>query len=165
VYTLLICSLNAQIEKDTGYIVQIGDKVPDIKLNLINGKSLKLSDLRGKVVVLQFTASWCSVCRKEMPHLENEVWLPNKDKDFLLIGVDYDEPIEKVVEYAEKMKITYPMALDPGAEIFAKFAKKKSGVTRNVVIDKTGKIAFLTRLFDKDEFEKMKSEISRLLDQ
>ena len=156
-------ALNAQNEKDTGYIVQIGDRVPNIKLDLIDGTSIQLEDLKGKVVVLQFTASWCSVCRKEMPHLEKEVWLPNKDKDFILIGVDYDEPIEKVIAFKEKMKTTYPMALDPGAEIFAQFAHKRSGVTRNVVIDKEGNIAFLTRLFDKKEFKAMKKMIAEIL--
>lgn len=162
---ILLCTLalNAQTQKDSGYIVQVGDKVPNIKLNLIDGTSIQLDDLRGKVVVLQFTASWCSVCRKEMPHLEKEVWLPNKDKDFILIGVDYDEPIEKVIAFKEKMKTTYPMALDPGAEIFAQFAHKNSGVTRNVVIDKEGNIAFLTRLFDKKEFKSMKKKIEEIL--
>jgi thiol-disulfide isomerase/thioredoxin len=124
-----------------------------------------MEELKGKVVVLQFTASWCSVCRKEMPHLEKEIWLPNKDKDFLLVGVDYDEPIEKVVAFKEKMKTTYPMALDPEAEIFARFAKKRSGVTRNVVVDQSGKIAFLTRLFDLDEFNAMKNKIEALLEE
>lgn len=160
----LIINLNAQIEKDSGYIVKIGDPVPEITLKLTSGEILNIADLRGKVVVLQFTASWCSVCRKEMPHLEKEIWLPNKDKNFLLIGVDYDESLEKVIAFKKQMKTTYPMALDPGAEIFAKFAKKRSGVTRNVVIDKNGKIVFLTRLFDKNEFEAMKSVINNLLD-
>ena len=143
---ILLCTLalNAQIEKDSGYIVQVGDKVPNIKLDLIDGTSIQLDDLKGKVVVLQFTASWCSVCRKEMPHLEKEIWLPNKDKEFILI-------------------VTYPMALDPGAEIFAKFANKRSGVTRNVVIDKEGNIAFLTRLYDKKEYKAMKKKINELL--
>ncbi len=157
--------MHAQIEKDSGYIVSIGDRVPDIRLKLIDGSEVNLSELRGKVVVLQFTASWCSVCRKEMPHLEKEVWLPNKDKDFILIGVDYDEPLEKVVAFKKQMKITYPMALDTGAEIFALFANKRSGVTRNVVIDKNGNIAFLTRLFDLKEFEAMKIKIADLLEE
>ena len=157
-------TMSAQVEKDTGYIVKVGDAVPpDIELKLIDGNHIKLDELRGKVVVLQFTASWCSVCRKEMPHLEKEVWLPNKGRDFLLIGVDYDEPLDKVKAFKEKMKITYPMSLDPGGNIFAHFAKKKSGVTRNVVIDKNGKIAFLTRLFDPVEFEAMKQKINELL--
>lgn len=163
ILTLFSSFTYAQVEKDTGYIVKISDRAPDIKLELISGGSIQLNDLKGKVVVLQFTASWCSVCRKEMPHLEKEVWLPNKDKDFLLIGVDYDEPIEKVIAFKKQMGTTYPMALDPGAEIFAQFAKKRSGVTRNVVIDQDGNIAFLTRLFDETEFEAMKAKISELL--
>ncbi len=149
--------------KDRGYIVKVGYTVPDFTMKLTDGETISISELRGKIVVLQFTASWCSVCRKEMPHLEKEVWLPNKDKDFILIGVDYDEPLEKVIAFQDKMETTYPMALDPGGEIFQKFAHKKSGVTRNVVIDRDGKIVFLTRLFDKKEFEAMKKKIGGLL--
>ncbi len=148
---------------DRGYIVKVGDTAPEFTMQLTNGKTVSLSSLRGKVVVLQFTASWCSVCRKEMPHLEKEVWLPNKDKDFILIGVDYDEPMEKVIAFADVMKITYPMALDPDAKIFSLFAHKKSGVTRNVVINQTGKIVFLTRLYEREEFEDMKEMIEELL--
>ncbi|PLW97523.1 MAG: redoxin [Marinilabiliales bacterium] len=163
---IFIAQVNfAQLASDSGYIVKIGDQVPDISMQLISGETISLDELKGKVVVLQFTASWCSVCRKEMPHLEKEIWLPNKDKDFILIGVDYDEPLEKVAAFKEQMKTTYPMALDPGAEIFARFAHKKSGVTRNVVIDKEGKIVYLTRLFDMDEFNGMKEKINELLTQ
>lgn len=164
IFIIFSIGLIAQVERDTGYIVKIGDPAPDVSLKLTSGKTIQLKGLEGKVVVLQFTASWCSVCRKEMPHLENEVWLPNKEKDFILIGVDYDEPLETVIAFQKQMETTYPMALDPGGNIFAKFAKKRSGVTRNVVIDKNGKIAFLTRLFDKKEFEEMKTTINNLLD-
>ncbi len=149
--------------KDRGYIVKVGDAAPEFTMQLTNGKTVSLNSLRGKVVVLQFTASWCSVCRKEMPHLEEEVWLPNKDQDFILIGVDYDEPLEKVKAFAKDMGISYPMALDPGARIFSLFSHKKSGVTRNVVIDREGKIVFLTRLYDTEEFEAMKEKIEELL--
>lgn len=161
---LAIFSCNSQETKENrGYIVEIGDKVPNIEFQLIDSTNTSLNDLKGKVVVLQFTASWCSVCRKEMPHLEKEVWQRFKEDDFMLIGVDYDEPLETVINFQETMGITYPMALDPNADIFGIFAHKKSGVTRNVVIDKNGKIAFLTRLFDKKEFEAMKEKIEELL--
>ncbi|MCF6171786.1 MAG: TlpA family protein disulfide reductase [Bacteroidales bacterium] len=150
-------------DENRGYLVKAGDMAPDFRMEFTDGKTVSLKELRGKVVVLQFTASWCSVCRKEMPHLEKEVWLPNKDKDFILIGIDYDEPLEKVVAFQKQMEVTYPMALDPGAEIFAKFAHKKSGVTRNVVIDRNGQIVFLTRLYDRSEFEAMKKKIDELL--
>ena len=148
---------------EKGFLVKVGDKAPNFEMTMIDGTKTSLKALKGKVVVLQFTASWCGVCRKEMPHLENEVWLPNKDKDFVLIGVDRDEPLEKVIPFIEKMKTTYPVALDPGADIFGLFASKKTGVTRNIVIDKKGKIVFMTRLFKQDEFDAMKEKISSLL--
>nr|WP_320117117.1 TlpA disulfide reductase family protein [uncultured Marinifilum sp.] len=142
-----------------GYIVKIGEQAPNFEMQLTNGKSIKLSDLRGKVVMIQFTASWCGVCRKEMPHIEKEIWQIHKNKDFALFGIDRDEPIEKAEILIKATGITYPIALDKGANIFAKYAEKESGVTRNVIIDREGKIIFLTRLFNKDEFEAMKKVI------
>jgi len=153
----------AQNKGDRGYHVKVGDSVPDIVLHLIDGKTISLEQLRGKVVVLQFTASWCSVCRKEMPHLESEIWQAFKNKNFVLIGVDYDEPLKKVIAFKKEMEVTYPFALDPGAKIFTQFAYKGAGVTRNVVIDPTGKIVFLTRLYDTKEFNAMKQKIASLL--
>ena len=157
------CNEKVKEQGDRGYHVKVGDRVENINFILTDGSVISLDDLKGKVVVLQFTASWCSVCRKEMPFLEKEVWQKHKDNDFMLIGVDYDEPVDKVLAFTEKMKTTYPMALDPGGEIFLKFSYKKSGVTRNVVIDKDGKIAYLTRLFDREEFDGMKEKIDELL--
>jgi peroxiredoxin len=140
---------------ERGFYVKIGDTLENINFTLDNGKAVSLHELRGKVVMLQFTASWCGVCREEMPHIENEIWKKYKDKGLYIIGVDYDEPLEKVLAFKEQTKISYPLALDPDAKIFTKIAGKKSGVTRNVIIDKNGKIIFLTRLFKIDEFNKM----------
>tara|TARA_B100000073_G_scaffold166298_1_gene137670 strand:+ start:3677 stop:5548 length:1872 start_codon:yes stop_codon:yes gene_type:complete len=148
---------------ERGYIVSIGDNAPDFTMEYLSGKKVSLSELKGKVVVLQFTASWCSVCRDEMPHLEKDVWQKFKDKGVVLIGVDRDEPKETVIQFQKDMGTTYPLALDPGSEIFGLFADKNSGVTRNVVIDQNGKIVFLTRLFEKEEYLKMLSVIESLL--
>jgi peroxiredoxin len=138
------------------YLVKVGDTAPDFTLKEAGGKSYRLSDLRGKVVMLQFTASWCGVCRKEMPFIEEEIWLPGKKQGLAVIGIDRDEPEETVKKFAADMKITYPLALDPGADIFGLFAEKQAGVTRNVIIDRNGKIIFLTRLFEREEFDEMK---------
>lgn len=152
------------IPADYGYIVKTGQQMPEIELVLTDGKKVKTSDLKGKVVMLQFTASWCSVCRKEMPHIEREIWQKHKNnKSFALFGIDMDEPVDKVKKFAEDMKITYPLALDPGAEIFYTFAAKGAGVTRNVIVDKKGKIVYLTRLYKEDEFNEMKEVIELLL--
>jgi peroxiredoxin len=98
-----------------------------------------------------------------MPHLEKEIWQAYKDKGLVLIGVDRDEPLEKVKGFHQTMNISYPLALDPGADIFGRFANKKSGVTRNVVIDRDGKIVYLTRLYDKQEFASMLKAVDALV--
>ncbi len=152
-------------DDDRGYIVKVGDQAPDdFELVLNDGTKTSLKKLRGKIVVLQFTASWCSVCREEMPHLESDVWKAYQNQNLLLIGVDRDEPLAKVQKFHDDMQLTYPLALDPGADIFGRFANKKSGVTRNVVIDPTGKIVYLTRLYDKNEFNGMLQAIKSLTD-
>ena len=64
-----------------------------------------------------------------------------------------------VLKFSKDMAVTYPLALDPGADIFGLFAEKSAGVTRNVIIDRKGKIIFLTRLFEREEFDHMKKVI------
>lgn len=147
-----------------GYIVFDGDKAPDFTLTLIDGNQLKLSDLRGKLVMIQFTASWCGVCRKEMPFIERDIWQRHKnDSNFVLIGIDRDEPLEKVVNFAKQTGVTYPLGLDPGANIYAKYALRKSGITRNILIDKDGTIIKRTRLYKEDEFNSLVQSIDKYL--
>lgn len=148
---------------ERGYIVRVGEPVPNFELHSIDGQLFTRENLLGQAYVLQFTASWCGVCRQEMPHLEQDVWQPNKGADFTLIGVDFDEPKEKVEAFAQQMGITYPIAPDPEGELFYQIAGPKSGVTRNVVVDANGNIAFLTRLFEAQEFEAMKAAIARVI--
>jgi alpha-L-fucosidase len=161
---LNIPSISFSQEDDRGYIVQVGDMAPDFTVSLTDGSTFRLSEQRGKVVMLQFTASWCSVCRREMPHIENEIWQPLKNEDFVLVGLDRDEPMDVVKAFGEKMKITYPLAPDPGADVFGLYALKQAGVTRNVIIGRDGRIVFLTRLYDEKEFDAMKAVIFGLLD-
>ena len=153
------------VEADsTGYIVRVGETAPDFTITLTDGKQVSLSSLRGKVVMLQFTASWCGVCRKEMPFIEKDIWLKHKDNtDFALIGIDRDEPLDKVLAFAKSTGVTYPLGLDPGADIFAKYALRESGITRNVLIDKEGKIVKLTRLYNEEEFAYLVQMINEML--
>lgn len=163
---LLLSVMFAQQQADSvGFYVKVGDPSPDFSLTLTNGETISLSDLDGKVIMLQFTASWCSVCRQEMPHIEKKIWQDLKSDELIVIGVDRDEPLEKVLQFKTDMEITYPMALDPGANIFGLFADKNSGVTRNVIIDRDGKIVYLTRLFKMEEFNGMVDVIKNLLNE
>jgi len=152
-----------QTPDDRGYIVNVAENSPDFTLDFPDGSQISLKDLKGQVTLLQFTASWCHVCREEMPHIEKEIWKVYKNMGLNVIGIDRDEPAEVVTSFAKEVEITYPLALDPGADIFALFADRDSGVTRNIILGPNGKIVFLTRLFEIQEFDQMKRIIHNLL--
>ena len=146
------------------YLVKVGDMAPDFTLKYTDGTEFTLSQQRGKVVMLQFTASWCGICRGEMPHIESRIWQPHKnDADFVLVGVDREEPREVVEEYTAQLGTTYPMLLDEKGDVFASYALRKSGITRNVLINRDGRIVKLTRRFVEPEFNELVSTIDSLL--
>lgn len=153
-----------QVVYANNYLVKVGDIAPDFSLPLTDGTTFKLSEQRGKVVMLQFTASWCGVCRKEMPFIERDIWQRHKDNnEFVLVGIDREEPLEDVKKFAETTGVTYPLALDGNADVFASYAERKSGITRNILIDRDGRIVKLTRLFNETEFNELVQEIDQLL--
>jgi peroxiredoxin len=158
---ILISSLGGAVAQvDRGYIVKAGDMAPDFEIQYEDGTKKNLSSFRGKVVMLQFTASWCSVCIREMPHIESDIWQKYKNRDdFALIGVAYKEDFDKIHFLVAKTKVSYPIVPDRSGASFHKYAGKDAGVTRNIIVDKTGKIIFQTRLFDQNEFDAMKKVI------
>ncbi|MDV7186402.1 TlpA disulfide reductase family protein [Lutibacter sp. TH_r2] len=156
IITLTIVQFSySQENANRGYKVTIGEQAPKIDLTYLDGSSLTNESLKGKVTVLQFTASWCSVCIKEMPHLEKDVWQRFKNEDFTLIGIDLKETPEKVKKFISRTKVTYPFALDTDGKLFDSFTNKNAGVTRNIVLNKKGEIIFLTRLYNEEEFNSM----------
>lgn len=167
---LLLLSINgvlhsAEPKPNPQHKVKIGDMAPDFTIQFLDGTKQKLSEHRGKVIMLQFTASWCSVCRKEMPFIEKEIYSVLKSNDnFLLIGIDLKEDKATIEKFKKATGITYPIAFDTDGKIFELYAEAEAGVTRNVIIDKDGKVAFLTRLYDREEFDAMKSKINELLE-
>ncbi len=153
-----------QVVYENEYIVKVGDVAPDFTLPMTDGSTFTLSEQCGKVVMLQFTAGWCGVCRKEMPHIESDIWQPNKDnKDFVLVGIDREEALEDIIPFIQEVGTTYPIAMDTNADVFAQYALRESGITRNVLIDRDGRIVMLTRLFKEDEFAALVEKINGML--
>jgi peroxiredoxin len=146
------------------YIVKVGDIAPDFTLEMTDGSTFTLSEHRGKVVMLQFTAGWCGICRNEMPHIERDIWQPHKDNsDFVLVGIDREETLEEILPFIEQVGTTYPIAMDTNADVFAQYALRNSGITRNILIDRDGKIVMLTRKFKQDEFAALVEKINGML--
>jgi peroxiredoxin len=108
----------------------------DFTLSDLQGKSWNLKDLRGKVVLLNFWATWCPPCRKEMPDLES-LYLKFKDQGFVLLAIS-DEDAAKVNPFLAERDITYPILLDPGRKVNEEF--EIEGIPKSFVYDRGGKL-------------------------
>jgi peroxiredoxin len=148
-----------------GFAVKIGDVAPDFTIKYMDKKKkdVKLSSLRGNVVLLQFTSYGCGVCRREMPFLEKEVYQKFKNEKFKIIAIHRWGNATKAKTFIKQTGITYPMVLDLNAKIFNLYSKPRSGIARNVLIDKNGKVIFITRLFKRKEFDQLIEKIDSLL--
>ena len=88
---------------------------PEINLAAPDGKKISLKDFRGKIVLLNFWASWCVPCREEMPAME-KLYQEYKDKNFVILAVAVKDRKQDAVDFVKELKITYPIALDPDAK-------------------------------------------------
>lgn len=88
----------------------------DFEVETFDGETLRLSDLNGKVVVLNFWASWCPPCRWEMPFFET-MWQEYRDQGVVFVGIAMSDTFENVKAFAEEAGVTYPVGLDTTTEI------------------------------------------------
>jgi peroxiredoxin len=105
-------------------------------LNDLQGKAWSMKDLRGKVVLLNFWATWCPPCRKEMPDLE-ALYLRFKDQGLVVLAVS-DEDAAKVTPFLAERTITYPVLLDPGRKVNEEL--QIEGIPKSFVYDRGGKL-------------------------
>jgi len=113
-------------------------KAPAFSLPDLNGKKVELTQYKGKVVFLNFWATWCGPCKEEMPSME-ALYQEFKDKGFvfLTISVDY-EGLKPVKEFLQKHRYTFPVLLDPKCDTLDPFEVK--GIPTTLIIDKFGRM-------------------------
>ena len=108
----------------------------DFTLKDLSGKSWALSELRGKVVLVNFWATWCPPCRKEMPDLET-LYARFGSKGFVVLGIS-DEEAAKVEPFIRERKMSFPVLLDPGRKVNDAFVV--DGIPKSFVYDREGKL-------------------------
>lgn len=137
--TLLLVILGVSLLRAQQGQVGQGEKAPDFTLNAFDGTTYQLSDLRGKVVVVNFWASWCESCKPEAADLE-QAWKMYKPRgDVIFLGVDYVDTEPEALAYLEEFGITYPNGPDLRTKISQAFRIR--GVPETYVIDREGAIA------------------------
>ena len=95
---------------------EIGAQAPDFALRDLEGNEVRLSDYRGRTVLLTFWGTWCGPCRLEMPTFEGR-YQELKDDGFTVLGLNYDEPVEDVSAFRDELGLSFPLLLDPGGSV------------------------------------------------
>jgi peroxiredoxin len=132
--------------------VKVGEKAPDFTCQALGGDEFALSKLKGKVVVVNFFATWCGPCMMEMPHLEKEVYSKYKDrKDFGLIAIGREHGTAELEKFKREKGYTLPMAPDPKREAYGKYAEKY--IPRTFVVGKDGILKLATVGYTEAEFK------------
>lgn len=128
---------------------RVGDQVPDFTLPTLDGGEGRLSDYRGKVVLLVFTATWCPYCGAEAPFLEQEIWQRFRESGVQVIVIDVKEPPELMRPFRDRYGWTFPVWLDQTGELGLTFAPQKEGLPPEVaiinahfIIDTEGRIRY-----------------------
>ncbi len=122
-----------------GWTAERGAMAPSFELPNLAGGRLKLSDFKGKVVMVNFWATWCPPCREEMPSME-KAYQEYKERGFVVLAVNVDRtrgaPVE---EFIRELKLTFPVLLDPGEATKKSFGVR--GLPQTVLIDRGGRVA------------------------
>ncbi len=153
-----LARVNAQ-EKET--LVKVGDDVPEFVVEMFDGQKINIKDLKGKIVLINFWATWCPPCQEELKRVQKEILDRFKGKDFVFLAISREESKEQVKKFRERNGYTFPMGLDPERKIYSKFAT--ATIPRNFIIDKKGKIVEIEVGYTKEAFAKMIEKLERLL--
>ena len=131
-------------------IVKEGAQAPDFTVEMFDGTKVTLSELKGKVVLVNFWATWCPPCRNELARVEKEIIERFKGQEFVFLPISRGESKEKIAEFRNKMGYTFPMGLDTTQAIFKKYATNY--IPRNFLVDREGKVVKASVGYDDAEF-------------
>ena len=140
----------AQPSVESTTIVKEGAQAPDFTVEMFDGTKVTLSELKGKVVLVNFWATWCPPCRNELARVEKEIIERFKGQEFVFLPISRGESKEKVAEFRNKMGYTFPMGLDTTQAIFKKYATNY--IPRNFLVDREGKVVKASVGYDDAEF-------------
>lgn len=148
-------------EAEAATLVKVGDQAPDFVVTMFDGEKIALSSLRGKVVWLNFWATWCPPCRQELARVGTDVIDRFAGRDLVFLPLSRGESREEVAAFREKTGYAFPMGLDPQREIYDRYAS--NFIPRNFLIGRDGKVVSASVGYDPEEFDALLQTVDALL--
>ncbi|WP_205461950.1 TlpA family protein disulfide reductase [Mangrovibacterium lignilyticum] len=157
-FNFLTINLKAQEGSDSSTLVAVSQQCPDFSFIDENGATHQLQDLRGKVVLVNFFATWCGPCMQELPHVQKEIFDKySNNPNFVLLTIGREHSQQEMKAFKDKKAFNFNIIADPKREIYSKFATQF--IPRNFLIDANGEIIYSSIGFDENEFAKLKETI------
>ena len=152
---------NNRPTREEATLVKEGQKAPAFEVEMFDGSTVKLADLKGKVVLLNFWATWCPPCRAELARVEEDIIEKFKGQKFVFLPISRGEKKETVAAFREKMGYSFPMGLDTDSRVYKEYATNY--IPRNFLIDKKGKVVKTSVGYREEEFDELVKLIEKQL--
>jgi peroxiredoxin len=139
-------------------LIHAGDVAPDFTVEMLDGRSVTLSSLRGEVVLVTFWATWCPPCRQEMSHMQEFI---NAHPTVVVLPISRGEERETVVNFVERMGYTFPIGLDGDQSIYRKYATNY--IPRCFVVGRDGKVVYSGVGYDEQVAAEIEASVAEAL--
>lgn len=162
---MLVCTIartqtTSKIDKST--LLAKDQIVPVFKFEISKGKIISFNDFKGKLVLINFFATWCAPCRRELPLIQEQIWNKHKDNPkFAMLTFGREHSWDEVLKFAKDQQFSFPVLPDPKRKIYGLFASEV--IPRSFLIDESGKIIYLSTGFEEPHFNELKEMIDNKL--
>lgn len=159
---LLFCLAFVAKAQDDADIIKVGDTMPAFTIVSDNGAEFKSVSLQGKVVLLNFFATWCPPCQKELAAIQETLWPKYQNNvNFVMLVIGREHSDEELLTYNEKKGFEFPLYPDKDRAVYSKFAK--SLIPRVYLVGKDGKVIYAAKGFNETEFAELMKHIDKAI--
>ena len=149
-------------EADKGTLLTKNQMIPPFKFEISKGKQVSINDYKGKIVLINFFATWCAPCRKELPLVQEQIWNKHKDNPkFAMLTFGREQSWDEVSKFGKDLNFSFPLLPDLKRKVYGLFASES--IPRSYLIDESGKIIYLSTGFEEKHFNELKELMDSLL--